>query len=74
MGNARKLYELAVRLFPEGPPTAGEEWVVGANCAVEDYVYLLGKLFKKNGIFTLDGCFTPPFGMFGCCVVWLLKR
>ena len=57
MGNTRKLYELAVKLFREGPPTAGIEWVAGANCGVEDYVYLFRKLFKKNDLFALAGRF-----------------
>ena len=55
VGNARKLYELAVNLFPDGPPIAGMEWVVGAHGEVEEYVYLLSRLFKKNDLVRTGG-------------------
>ena len=44
----KKLYDIAVMLYPEGPPTAYIGWVVGDVCTVDDYVALASGLFRQH--------------------------
>ena len=48
MGKARKIFELAMLLFPEGPPTAHNPWVVSSIEDPSSYAKLLCALFKRN--------------------------
>ena len=42
------MFNLATKLFPEGPPTFGAPWVVSTVDDVGEFVTLLEGLFKKN--------------------------
>ena len=46
-GKTFKLYNLAVELFPHGPPCPGKPWVVSCKESVK-FAKLLEGLFKKN--------------------------
>ena len=48
VGDTKKLFDLSVILFLEGPPTAYVGWVVGNVGTVDDCAALLPGLPKKN--------------------------
>ena len=52
MDGTRKLYELPATLFPEGPPTYADHWVVSSTANVDDFAILLDGMFNKYNFVT----------------------
>ena len=66
MGKTKKLYDLAVRVFPEGPPTAYHPWVVGPDGTLDDFVTLVSGLLRRIN------CLRTSFVVRGSHLRWVV--
>ena len=48
LGKTHETFKLAMKIFPEGPPSNANHWVLSPECKLEDLVLLVTRLFKRN--------------------------